>query len=350
MAKAGILLLLYSFLLSSVLMMNCHCQERKLYIVYMGGRTQQEESVATKHHSMLREVLGSVSSAKDSLVYNYERSFNGFAAKMTKEEAARISEIKTKMEGVISVNPNRMYKLHTTRSWDFMNLTLNTIRVPKESDVIIGLLDTGVWPEHPCFDDTGMSHPPSKWKGTCTKTTDFTCNKKIIGARYYNSFFEDNQSPRDSQGHGTHTASTASGVEVEESYYGLAKGIIRGGVPNSRIAVYKVCSDFGCASADILKAFDDAIADGVDIISVSLGSTWPQDYLDDSIAIGSFHAMRNGILTSCSAGNSGPHPATVGNFAPWTLTVVASTIDRKFVARMELGNGQVFTRNRHQLF
>ncbi|KAL6550058.1 hypothetical protein OROMI_020546 [Orobanche minor] len=343
MAKAGILLLLYSFLLSAVLMMNCHCQERKLYIVYMGGRTQQEESVATKHHSMLREVLGSVSSAKDSLVYNYERSFNGFAAKMTKEEAARISEIKTKMEGVISVNPNRMYKLHTTRSWDFMNLTLNTIRVPKESDVIIGLLDTGVWPEHPCFDDTGMSHPPTKWKGTCTKTTDFTCNKKIIGARYYNIFFEDNQSPRDSQGHGTHTASTASGVEVEESYYGLAKGIIRGGVPNSRIAVYKVCSDFGCASADILKAFDDAIADGVDIISVSLGSTWPQDYLDDSIAIGSFHAMRNGILTSCSAGNSGPHPATVANFAPWTLTVAASTIDRKFVARMELGNGQVFT-------
>ncbi|KAL6556787.1 hypothetical protein OROHE_006663 [Orobanche hederae] len=299
MAKAGILLLLYSFLLSALLMMNCHCQERKLYIVYMGGRTQQEESVATKHHSMLSEVLGSVSSAKDSLVYNYERSFDGFAAKMTKEEAARISDgcsfsgreqSKTKMEGVISVNPNRMYKLHTTRSWDFMNLTLNTIRVPKESDVIIGLLDTGVWPKNPCFDDTGMSHPPTKWKGTCTKTTDFTCNKSL--ELVTTSFLKTTNLQET-------PASTASGVEVEESYYGLAKGIIRGGVPNSRIAVYKVCSDFGCASADILKAFDDAIADGVDIISVSLGSTWPQDYLDDSIAIGSFHAMRNGILTSC---------------------------------------------------
>ncbi|KAL0329701.1 UNVERIFIED_CONTAM: Cucumisin [Sesamum radiatum] len=341
MAKAGIFSLLYPLLLSA-LVLNCHCQERKLHVVYMGGRPQEDVSVAANHHSMLHRVLGSATAAKDSLVHSYGRSFNGFAAKLTQEEATRISE----MEGVISVNPNRIFKHHTTRSWDFMNLTTDKVGGPQESDVVIGLLDTGVWPEHPSFNDSGFGPPPAKWKGTCM-TTNFTCNNKIIGARYYNSdnsyYFGDIPSPRDTEGHGTHTASTASGVEVEASYFGLAKGIARGGVPKSRIAVYKVCWAFGCSSADILKAFDDAIADGVDIISVSLGSDWPDDYFDDPIAIGSFHAMRNGILTSNSAGNSGPFPVTVSNYAPWSLTVAASTIDRKFVARMQLGNGQMFT-------
>ncbi|KAK4435247.1 Cucumisin [Sesamum alatum] len=312
MAKAGIFSLLIPLLLSA-LVLNCQCQERKLHVVYMGGRPQEDVSVAAKHHSMLHRVLGSASAAKDSLVHSYGRSFNGFAAKLTREEAARISD---------------------------------KVGAPQESDVIIGLLDTGVWPEHPSFNDSGFGPPPAKWKGTCM-ATNFTCNNKIIGARYYNSdnayYDGDIPSPRDSEGHGTHTASTASGVEVEASYFGLAKGIARGGVPKSRIAVYKVCWAFGCSSADILKAFDDAIADGVDIISVSLGSDWPDDYFDDPIAIGSFHAMRNGILTSNSAGNSGPFPVTVSNYAPWSLTVAASTIDRKFVARMQLGNGQIFT-------
>lgn len=124
---------------------------------------------------------------------------------------------------------------------------------------------------------------------------------------------------------------------------GLAEGLARGGVPGGRIAMYKVCWSFGCSSADILAAFDDAIADGVDIISVSLGYDFPQDYFEDPIAIGSFHAMKNGILTSNSAGNSGPYPVTVSNYAPWTLTVAASTIDRKFVANAVLGNGQILS-------
>lgn len=127
------------------------------------------------------------------------------------------------------------------------------------------------------------------------------------------------------------------------SYYGLAQGVARGGVPYARIAVYKVCWSFGCATADILKAFDDAIADGVDILSVSLGAPWAFPYMEDPIAIGSFHAMKYGILTSNSAGNSGPFPYTVANSAPWTLTVAASTIDRKFIANVVLGSGKVIT-------
>lgn len=110
--------------------------------------------------------------------------------------------------------------------------------------------------------------------------------------------------------------------------------------------MYKVCWSFDCPAADILAAFDDAIADGVDIISASLGYEIPLFYDEDPIAIGAFHAMKYGILTSSSAGNSGPWPYSVANYAPWTLTVAASTIDRKFVAKAVLGNGQAFTVSR----
>lgn len=170
---------------------------------------------------------------------------------------------------------------------------------------------------------------------------------KIIGARYYKSdgsfSEEDIVSPRDSNGHGTHTASTAAGNLVTmASLYGLAMGTARGGVPSARIAVYKVCWSDGCSDADILAAFDDAIADGVDIISLSLGSRFPRRYFNDSIAIGAFHAMEKGILTSASAGNAGPNPATITKVAPWLLSVAASTIDRKFFTKLQLGNNNTY--------
>ncbi|KAK0592199.1 hypothetical protein LWI29_015096 [Acer saccharum] len=122
------------------------------------------------------------------------------------------------------------------------------------------------------------------------------------------------------------------------SLYSFGQGTARGGVPSSRIAVYKVCWSDGCWEADTLAAFDDAIADGVDIISISIGRRHPLDYFNDSKAIGSFHAMRNGILTSFSAGNEGPKSYTISNIAPWFLSVAASTIDRNFSTKVQLGN------------
>ncbi|XP_057812474.1 subtilisin-like protease SBT4.3 [Salvia miltiorrhiza] len=333
---------LYMLLLAA-LVLNCHCDERKLHVVYMGDRPQDDASVASTHHTILQSVLGSASSAKDSLVHSYGRSFNGFAAKLSEEEATTIAE----MEGVVSVFQNRKLNLHTTRSWDFMGFSKGELGPGQEGNIIIGFIDTGAWPEHPSFNDTGYGPPPAKWKGTC-QTKNFTCNNKLIGARYYNS--EDNYedgdipSPRDTLGHGTHTASTAAGNELAgTSFLGLAEGLARGGVPNARIAVYKVCWVSDCGDADILKAFDDAIADGVDVLSVSLGYTGISDYFEDSIAIGTFHAMRNGILTSCSAGNAGPDPVSLSNYAPWILTVAASTIDRKFISNLVLGNGETLT-------
>ena len=163
--------------------------------------------------------------------------------------------------------------------------------------------------------------------------------RKVIGARTY--IYDD--SARDPIGHGTHTASTAAGNKVEDvSFFELAQGNARGGVPSARIAVYKVCSEYGCRSADILAAFDDAISDGVDIITVSLGPASGATPLDaDPIAIGAFHAMVKGILTLNSAGNSGPSPGSVGSVAPWMVSVAAITTDRAFVTKVVLGDGKI---------
>ena len=139
-------------------------------------------------------------------------------------------------------------------------------------------------------------------------------------------------------GHGTHTASTAAGNLVPNaSLYGLANGTARGAVPSARLAIYKVCwKEDGCADMDVLAGFEAAIDDGVDVISVSLGGE-NSNYLQDSMSIGAFHAMRKGIITVASAGNDGPTMATVENHAPWIVTVAASGIDRDFHSTVELG-------------
>ncbi|CAN0841538.1 unnamed protein product [Linum grandiflorum] len=248
------------------------------------------------------------------------------------------------MERVVSVIPNRKLQLHTTRSWEFLNFSPMDIMPRAEGDdVIIGMLDTGIWPESQSFNDEGMTPTPARWRGECHQ--NITCNNKIIGARYYNSdgIYDEQEfkSPRDADGHGSHTSSIAAGREVPGiSFFGLAEGTATGGVPNARIAVYKVCwLGQNCGAADILAGFDDAIADGVDILSVSIGGS-PRPFFEDPIAIGAFHAMKNGVLTSASAGNDGPDLGSSTNLAPWILTVAASTIDRKFVTKLVLGNGQ----------
>ncbi|KAK9290994.1 hypothetical protein L1049_009177 [Liquidambar formosana] len=244
------------------------------------------------------------------------------------------------MDAVVSVFPSRNYKPQTTRSWDFMRFPHIVKRNRAvESDVVIGFIDTGIWPESDSFSDGGFSRPSKKWKGACNGGQNFTCNNKIIGARFYSSNTREN-SARDTNGDGTHVASTAAGNKIHgTSFYGMAKGNARGAVPSARIAVYKVFWKGGCSSVDILAAFDDAINDQVDIISFSLGGIMAKGYKSDVIAIGSFHAMRRGILTSSAAGNAGPYPNSVTNVAPWMLTVEASTMDRKFIDEVILGDG-----------
>ncbi|RRT50738.1 hypothetical protein B296_00036136, partial [Ensete ventricosum] len=201
-----------------------------------------------------------------------------------------------------------------------------------------------IWPESRSFDDRGYGPVPSRWKGTCEVGQNFTvnhCNRKIIGARWYArgldpSLIEgDYQSPRDSEGHGTHTASTAAGSLVSDaSFHGLGSGTARGGAPRARLAIYKVCwAKAGCRDAGVLKAIDDAIHDGVDILSLSLGG-----FLDPSFA--SIHAVAKGITVIFAGGNDGPVPQTIANDIPWVITVAASTMDRSFPTLLILGDNQ----------
>ncbi|XVF05205.1 hypothetical protein REPUB_Repub05bG0151900 [Reevesia pubescens] len=309
---------------------------KKAYIVYMGdtlkmnSKSLSVEHHQIHHHRLLSEVTGDEEVARQSKIYSYGKSFNGFAAYLTPDEAERLRE----KDNVVSVFPNGVKELHTTNSWDFLGMPLSVKRnSQKESDIIVGVLDSGINMDAPSFDDKGFGPPPSKWKGACQLGANFSgCNNKVIGARTY---YLDHMSadlkptPADEAGHGSHTASTIAGVPVQgASLYGLGKGTARGGVPSARIAVYKVCHP-GCSDTNILAAFDDAINDGVDILSLSLGGG-SETYFGDSIAVGAFHAMKKGILTSCSAGNNGPDLYSLVNAAPWILTVGASTTDRLF--------------------
>lgn len=125
------------------------------------------------------------------------------------------------------------------------------------------------------------------------------------------------------------------------SLFGIAQGTARGGAPGARLAIYKACWFGQCNDADILAAMDDAIDDGVDMLSLSLGPTPPQPiYFENSISIGAFHAFRRGIVILASAGNAF-FPGTAVNVAPWILTVAASSIDRQFSSNIYLGNSKV---------
>ncbi|CAN8301375.1 unnamed protein product [Cochlearia groenlandica] len=309
---------------------------RKVYIVYMG--TLDVNSTPSHHLKMLQKVVPS-NSALNLLIRSYQRSFNGFAANLTLPESQQLQNI----EEVVSVFESKIHELTTTRSWDFVGFSETVKRENvKESDVIVGVIDTGIWPESESFDDKGFGPPPKTWKGSCKGGQNFTCNNKLIGARFYNEL---SVSAIDDEGHGTHTASTAAGNAVQAaSFYGLAQGTARGGVPSARIAAYKACvKDIGCSDVDVLAAFDDAIADGVDIISISISKGSVSNLLGSSVPIGSFHAMLRGILIASSAGNNGPDQWTVANVSPWMITVAASATDRRFVDRVVLGNGETLT-------
>ncbi|XXG76247.1 hypothetical protein AAC387_Pa08g0639 [Persea americana] len=335
--------------------------QSKSYIVYMGERKHSDPSlVVDSHHTILATVLGgSKQEAADSIFYSYKHGFSGFAARLTDSQAEMMAE----MPDVVDVIPNGLVKLHTTRSWDYLALSSphaasNLLTESNMGDkAIIGVIDTGIWPESKSFDDKGMGPIPTRWKGACEGGDQFkstNCNRKLIGARWFvKGLLEIIKepinttagmkylSPRDAMGHGTHTSSTAAGSLVHNvSYKGLALGTARGGAPRARLAMYKACWNTRgvCSNADILKAFDEAIHDGVDVLSLSLGSG--ETYTLDVIAVGSLHAVFKGITVVCAAGNSGPSSESVTNVAPWIITVAASTMDRSFPTPITLGNNR----------
>ncbi|KAG5069595.1 hypothetical protein AAZX31_01G144200 [Glycine max] len=322
------------------------------YIVHLAK--SEMPSSFNQHSIWYKSVLKSASNSAEML-YTYDNVIHGFSTRLTHEEAWLLRS----QAGILKVQPEKIYKPHTTRTPHFLGLDKIADMVPESnegSDIIIGLLDTGVWPESKSFDDTGLGPIPNTWKGKCESSVDFnasSCNKKLIGARSYSKGYEAmmgpiigiTKSPRDIDGHGSHTASTAAGSVVKgASLFGYASGTARGMASRARVAVYKVCWKDSCVVSDILAAIDAAISDNVNVLSISLGGGGSKYYDDDGVAIGAFAAMEKGILVSCSAGNDGPDPSSLGsNTAPWVITVGAGTIDRDFPAYVSLGNGKNYS-------
>ncbi|GKV17936.1 hypothetical protein SLEP1_g28386 [Rubroshorea leprosula] len=347
-------------LLCLFLLLTFMVTAKKTYIIQMKHQ-DKPESFQT-HHDWYTASLHSLSFDSSSLLYSYTSAFHGFAASLDDEQVESLR----KSESVLGVYEESVYTLHTTHSPQFLGLDSqfglweghSTQDLEQASrDVIIGVLDTGVWPESKSYDDTEMPAIPKKWRGKCESGSDFSpklCNKKLIGARSFSKGFrtatgsssknpKEIESPRDRDGHGTHTSSTAAGSHVANaSLLGYASGTARGMATFARVATYKVCWSAGCFGSDILAGMDRAILDGVDVLSLSLGGG-SGPYYRDTIAVGAFTAIEKGVFVSCSAGNSGPNKASLANVAPWIMTVGAGTMDRDFPAYATLGNRVRYT-------
>ncbi|MDX6223807.1 MAG: hypothetical protein QOE64_183 [Frankiales bacterium] len=341
-----------------------------------GKKLDPTRDVVIKWRAHLTSVHDSALSAVGAVkLADYTVGTNGFSADLTAAQARKLAAT----AGVTRLQKDSIRHVDFEMTPEFLGLTQPGTGLWAQlgdtgpsgtagQGVIVGDIDTGIWPESPAFagselkrDAAGLPVPASglrgKWWGPCVQGENFSsqaCNSKLIGARYYTAGFgkkdigkQDYLSPRDGDGHGSHTASTAAGnrvnnVVVDGRNFGVASGM----APGAKIAAYKVCWDGapgindGCATSDIVSAIDDAIADGVDVLNMSIGSTTESDPL--AVDEQAFRRAANvGIFVANSAGNSGPGASTLDHPSPWITTVAASTF-RISEAVVELGDGQRF--------
>ncbi|XP_062201577.1 subtilisin-like protease SBT1.8 [Phragmites australis] len=349
------LLLHVVLLLASHSLVNAEGGNATTYIVFMDAARMPAVHRTPAHWHAAHLQSLSIDPARH-LLYSYSAAAHGFAAALL---PAHLPLLRASPE-VLQVVPDTVFQLHTTRSPEFLGLLAPAYQPAIQNleaathDVVIGVLDTGVWPESPSFAGGDLPPPPARWKGVCEAGVDFPpslCGRKLVGARSFSRGLRaanggaigvgkrEFRSARDRDGHGTHTATTAAGAVVANaSLLGYAPGTARGMAPGARVAAYKVCWPEGCLSSDILAGIDAAVADGVGVLSLSLGGG-AAPYFRDTVAVGAFGAAAAGVFVSCSAGNSGPSGATVSNSAPWVATVGAGTLDRDFPAYVTLPTG-----------
>ncbi|XP_072966063.1 subtilisin-like protease 4 [Typha angustifolia] len=288
------------------------------------------------HESFLPNTT--LDSGDPRLIYSYRDVISGFAARLTPEELIAMQA----KAGVLDVQPEQVHQLQTTYTPEFLGLSQRNggtwWNTGLGQGIIIGVIDTGITPTHPSFKDDGMPPSPVRWKGRCRRTSGVTCNNKIIGAAAFNGTTV--STAIDTDGHGTHVAGTAAGNFVNgANVLGTATGTAAGMAPRAHLAIYKVCHEHGCPGADILAAIDQAIADGVDVLSISIGSNTTYKFYWDPVAQGSLSALSYGIMTVTSAGNQGPNFETLSHDAPWVMAVGASATDRRISAIVKLGDG-----------
>uniref|UniRef100_A0A1J3HXM5 Subtilisin-like protease n=1 Tax=Noccaea caerulescens TaxID=107243 RepID=A0A1J3HXM5_NOCCA len=313
-------------------------------------------SIIRVHDSLLRKVLRKENYIK---LYSYHYLINGFSAVITQKQADRLAARK-EVENVVLDFPVKKATTHTPQ---FLGLPRGAwVREGgfeyAGEGVVIGFIDTGIDPTHPSFSDKvlGHSYPvPPRFTGVCEVATGFppgSCNRKLVGARHFaesalsrgvlNSS-QDDASPFDGEGHGTHTASVAAGnhgvpVVVSGHHLGNASGM----APRAHVAIYKALyKRFGGFAADIIAAIDQAAQDGVDIINLSITpNRRPPDIATffNPIDMALLSAVKAGIFVVQAAGNTGPAPKSMSSFSPWIFTVGATSHDRVYSNSLILGN------------
>ncbi len=318
--------------------------------------------------------------ADSELIYRYRFGLNGFAARMHPSQAHKLASLPE----VLHVWEDEVRPLATNFSLDFLDLFnrndgLRGAAALDGEDVVIGIIDSGIAPEHPALKDTQEADRPrlcrgdwaensllgrwlcrryrvrddklvyeplETWNGTCAAGEQFEetdCNNKLIGARWFIDGAEaggpiddgEIRSARDVDGHGTHTATTAAGNKVRASIFNRVIGRVQGIAPRARIAVYKACwlrpGDLraSCNTSDLANAIDMAVADGVDVINYSVGSSLDRLTAPDDLAL--MAAAKAGVVAVVAAGNEGPNLSTVGSPAggPWVIAAAASSREGK---------------------
>ncbi|CAI7873728.1 unnamed protein product, partial [Closterium sp. NIES-53] len=219
----------------------------------------------------------------------YTYLMNSFAVQLTAAEARRLK----RHPAVAEVERDRTVRVTSVHSPEFLKLDsslwpANGGQSNAGEGVIIGVIDTGIWPEHPSFSNPVSPNVQSRWRGVCTKTKDFTaCNSKVVGARYFLKGMEreygrvgsrlDYRSPRDMEQHGTWCAGAAAGnAGVDVTIGGRNFGAASGMAPRARLAIYKglwIADGYHGVGvmSDLIAAANKAVADGVDVISCSWG-------------------------------------------------------------------------------
>ena len=292
-------------------------------------------------------------------VNTYAYALNGFSAMMTPTEAERLRLQKN----VLDVQEDVLKQKQTDTSGDFLGLSGEgeAWQTGHQGEgVVVGVIDTGIWPEHPSFADPGglprpvgaQNSVPCEFGDTRHNPDDlrFKCQNKLIGARDMRSTYKSQFGPevydsaRDYDGHGTHTASTAAGnAGVDAEIFGIHRGTVSGIAPRASVIAYSALGSLGGFGSDLADAIDQAVADGVDVINYSIGSSTPGLTGPDDIAF--LFAADAGVHVATSNGNAGPGASTVGSPAsvPWITAVGASTHTRTFESTATLGDGSTYT-------
>jgi subtilisin family serine protease len=330
-----------------------------------GGKINPNSAHVRKYQKFLGAAqdasLASAGANQSARVNSYTIALSGYSAILTEAQAKAIEA----QAGVVKVMEDVMRFPDTDASGEFLGLTAEGGAYVKGFDgegVVVGVIDSGIWPEHPSFADDGSyaappitlddSRPNCEFGNMAHNPLDapFTCNNKLIGARQMLDTYRlligadpgEYDSARDENGHGSHTASTAVGNSgVAASMLGIPRGTISGIAPRAHVVAYKGLGDLGGFSSDLAAAIDQAVADGVDVINYSVGSGASGPGADE---IAFLFADDAGVFVATSAGNSGPGDATMGSpgVMPWVTTVGASTQSRFFQGTATLGDGDTY--------